>query len=361
MSSRHPDVPVFSGQGTDFVNAARTHAQGRYYPRFLWNSISNLRSIWTNNPYDIHTGIDLLAPSPQAVNNPILSSARLFLLQVLWYLAHVETLSSLQIRFHNALVLLDTSTKSLGVLGSSSGVLAACVTAASMSLPAYISYSVQAFRLAFWVGFRLQEYRHNVLVNMDSTAIQLPWSVAVFGLDQHALENHIADFGTRVQRLSSNYHRRYCPELLTVCALRSTTLSTLYHSATHLASARQQTLEDASLRNICFPELSDLTTPIRSTYAGELISNTTPGSLVKLVVDMLLMHPVNWDLAVASLKRDAGNSAFCPANYSPGLGLMRITEKALEGTASIAVDITLEFESKSNERNAKHEPNHDRR
>ncbi|KZP21464.1 putative polyketide synthase [Athelia psychrophila] len=377
MSSRHPDVPVFSGQGTDFANAARTYAQGVRDASTPAGSVllaacfdafreelsalsveQRVKSeIRLGEQPHIYTGIDLLAPSVQAVNNPITSGARLFLFQVL-------RSSSSQSRFRDALLSPDTETKSLGVLGFSSGVLAACVTASSLSLPAYISYSIQAFRL--------QEYRRNVLINMDSTASQLPWSVAVFGLDQRALEGLIADFGTRngfrptitavtaPELLTVSGHpvelQSFCASLPSSCTLHSTNLSTLYHSATHLASARQKILEDALLRNIRFPELSDLAAPIRSTYTGELISNTTPGSLVELVVDMLLMQPVNWNLAVASLKLAAGNSAFRLANYGPGLGLMRITERALEGTASVAVDMTLECEGKSNERNAKHEP-----
>ncbi|KZP30156.1 putative polyketide synthase [Athelia psychrophila] len=392
MSSRHPDVPVFSGQGTDFANAARAHAQGvrdastpagsvllaACFDAFReeLSALSAEQRVKSEIRLDeqphVYTGIDLLAPSPQAVNNPILSGARLFLLQVLRYLAHVENSSSSQSRFRDALLSPDTETKSLGILGFSSGVLAACVTASSLSLPAYMSYSIQAFRLAFWIGFRLQEYRRNVLVNMDSTASQLPWSVAVFGLDHRALEGLIADFGTRnnfrptitavtaPELLTVSGHpvelQSFCASLPSSCTIHSTTLSTLYHSATHLASARQQILEDASLRNVRFPELSDLAAPIRSTYTGELIGNTTPGSLIELVVDMLLMHPVNWDLAVASLKLDAGISAFRLANYGPGVGLMRITEKALEGAACVAVDMTLECEGKSNQRNAKHEP-----
>jgi len=62
---------------------------------------------------------------------------------------------------------------------------------------------------------------------------------------------------------------------------------------------RDNVLLDVVRRKIKFPEKSDIIVPIRSTFTGDLISaSVPPESLVDLVIDMVLIQPVNWDLLV---------------------------------------------------------------
>ena len=226
MDSVHRVVPLFSGQGADAANAARTRMQG------IRDASSPAGSVLLGACFDVfreemsqlslkdrlgseicldelHTGINLLETSPEAIRNPILSGLRLFLFQALRYLDVVGNSGSSQSRFRDALV--HPGAQSLGILGFSSGLLAACVVASSPSLPAFISRSVEAFRLAFWIGFRTQEYRNSVLNDADSAARQLPWSVVLLGLDQDLVEAAIQDFRTQVRKGS---HHTSLPDLL---------------------------------------------------------------------------------------------------------------------------------------------------
>ncbi|KAF7977208.1 hypothetical protein HWV62_4469 [Athelia sp. TMB] len=387
MDSAHRVVPLFSGQGADAANAARTRAQG------IRDASSPGGSVLVNACFDafreemaqlspqellgseislddLHAGINLLETSPDAIRNPILSGLRLFLFQTLRYLHAVENSGSSQTRFRDALV--HPGTQSLGVLGFSSGLLAACVVASSPSLPAFIFRSVEAFRLAFWIGFRTQEYRNNALKNTDSAARQLPWSVVLLGLDQDLVEEAIENFRTQnacapsitavtaPRHLTVSGHpielQSFCAGLPSTCTIHNTTLSTLYHSSAHLAFVREQIQRDVISRGIKFPELSDLLVPIRSTYTGHLLDAEMPGSLVELVLDMLLIHPVDWERTVATLKHEAGVSSLRLVNYGPGSSLMKVAEKAIEGTGSVAIDMSLEREQEADERQPKHEP-----
>lgn len=409
MPSINRDVLVFSGQGTDAANSIRTHEQG------IRDATTSSGSVLIAACFDIfreemsklsseelhdseilidefRTGKDLLsANSIRDIRNPIISGTRLFLLQALRYLAHIESAGSTSTRLAD--ILKADQSKSLGILGFSSGVLAACVVASSPSTLSYISNATKAFRLAFRIGFRTQEYRQNVLRGVDSAASALPWSVVLVGVDQAAVEAAIVDFGKQVRKtqlhspmfmsylllfvkntspltitaitasqvLTVSGHpielQSFCATLPSTWVIHKTTLSTLYHSEKHLALTRDQVLRDVTVHAIRFPDFSDLIAPIRSTHTGELLDSATAGSLVNVVVDMLLVQPVNWALAVSSLVRDAGDgSSVRLLNYGPGTGLMRTTEKALAGTGGHIIDLTSGAEGTDDEPKAKHEP-----
>lgn len=84
-------------------------------------------------------------------------------------------------------------------------------------------------------------------------------------------------------------------------------VNTLYHRA-DLDVVRHAVLIDITSRDIHFPVLTDIMTPIRSTFDGELIfsNDQEPNTLVERVVDMVLIHPVKWDILV---ERSAANFA----------------------------------------------------
>lgn len=83
----------------------------------------------------------------------------------------------------------------------------------------------------------------------------------------------------------------------------STCISALYHCSARLQGVRNQVLDDIISRSICFPKWTDLFAPIRSTYTGDLLdatdnSGSAPATLAEAVVDMILLHPVNWDVVI---------------------------------------------------------------
>jgi Beta-ketoacyl synthase, N-terminal domain len=134
--------------------------------------------------------------------------------------------------------------------------------------------------------------------------------------------------------------------------VHKTTLNTLYHSPSQLASVREQVLKDVKDRVIKFPEFSELIAPIRSTNTGELLDGgTASGLLVEAVVDMLLIQPVNWDRVVSSLAKVLPASSDIKLgdpscirllNFGPGTGLMRSTEKSCRLSDGITVDLTFD-------------------
>jgi len=86
--------------------------------------------------------------------------------------------------------------------------------------------------------------------------------------------------------------------------VRETRINALYHFPSLLHTVRDEVVDDIASRNIRFPTIADLFAPVRSTFTGELISTTSAsGNLAELVVDMILIHPVNWDLVVAKAKK----------------------------------------------------------
>lgn len=211
----HLNIPVFAGQGTDAADCPQTLQQA------LCDAASPSGSVLLSACFDAFRGElsglspiefdgseleradfinpkDILSASPDKyAHNPIISGTRLFLIQSLRYLAHVETSSDSPSRFLDVLKLNTSS--NLGVLGFSSGMLPACVVAASSSTLSYISHAVEAFRLAFWVGLRAQGYRRRLLHAGGNPVIGLPWSVIFFGMDRHHALDAIDEFNQKVR------------------------------------------------------------------------------------------------------------------------------------------------------------------
>ncbi|KAG6818439.1 putative PKS/NRPS-like protein biosynthetic cluster, partial [Arthromyces matolae] len=124
--------------------------------------------------------------------------------------------------------------------------------------------------------------------------------------------------------------------------IHKTGLDTLYHSSVHAKSTRNQVLHDVASQNIRFPQYSDLKAPIRSTMTGRPITkNDVSGSLVELVIDMLLIHPVNWNLVVDDIARNLPKDRCIELlNVGPGLGLARSIERTLPAGAASIVDVS---------------------
>jgi hypothetical protein len=210
MSTSYLDVPVFAGQGTEAADSLRTHEQA------LHDATSPSGALLLASCFDgFHRELsglslpeielsridraafsspkDIIPSLPQHSDNPIISSTKLFMFQSLRYLGHVESSTNSPSRFTDAMK--ANASCNLGVLGFSSGILVASVVAASQNTLMYISISVEAFRLAFWIGMRTQEYRMNVLgVGEES----LPWSMVLLGTNRKDADAAIEAFRHKV-------------------------------------------------------------------------------------------------------------------------------------------------------------------
>jgi acyl transferase domain-containing protein len=117
------------------------------------------------------------------------------------------------------------------------------------------------------------------------------------------------------------------PEVISV---RETSVGTMYHSPSHNSRVREEVLEDLWRRKIRFPTFSDIICPIRSTFTGETLEASQKGSLVQLIVDMILVQPVNWVKVTNAIARSIPeNETAHIVNVGPGTGLVRSMEKAL--------------------------------
>jgi len=142
------------------------------------------------------------------------------------------------------------------------------------------------------------------------------------------------------------------------CTVHPTTVDALYHSDLHLLDTRGRILVDIRQRNIRFPGYQDLIFPLRSTISGHVVrpSSDYP-SLVDLVVDMVLVYPVNWDLVakkVASVV-PAGVGLWA-VNIGPGLSTLRALERVVPECVLCCIDASSDTRGEAAPTPAKQEP-----
>ncbi|KAF7371094.1 Non-reducing polyketide synthase terA [Mycena sanguinolenta] len=314
----------------------------------------------------------LNAPGFRYHHNPIISGTTLFLFQSLRYLNFVEASAVTE---SSLTPFSDVLGRSHCILGFSSGILPACVVSSSSDLISYISCSVQAFRIALWIGVRTQIYRATTLIR--GTIPDSSWSLVVHGISKNKAEELLQGFHMTSPPSSSSLYitavtSSSCvtisgrPDLLNNFAatlgphyvVQRMGIDTLYHSLAHANGARLDVLTDISRRGIKFPDFPELKVPIRSSFSGDSLTARTspPTSLVELVIDMILTQPVNWDLVMAKLLESLPDTGdFRLLNFGPGTGLLKTTERAFPHQRVRSVDAT-RGASDSNHVGAKQEP-----
>ena len=117
---------------------------------------------------------------------------------------------------------------------------------------------------------------------------------------------------------------------------RLSAIHTLYHSP-ELVGVKAQIMRDLRSRDVRFPNYSALRRTLRSTYTGDIIPATERNdgyTLAEEVVDMTMLHPVNFDRVVAGVRRDLqksadSNPAVSLVNLGPGNVLWRNTASSL--------------------------------
>lgn len=106
--------------------------------------------------------------------------------------------------------------------------------------------------------------------------------------------------------------------------IHKTAVDTLYHTSIHEKGAKVQVLEDIVRREIRFPTVPDLKAPLRNSFDGKVVDVSCRMSLAELIVDMILMQPVNWLEVMSSLVAAVPKSAAVHlVNFGPGTGLAR--------------------------------------
>ena len=176
-----PNIPLFAGHGTSAIYDIDQRQQvirdaASPSARLLLSSCHEtfLAELSSLSPTELsETDIDLgdflvpesllSLPRERHLHNPIISGSTLFLVHTIRYLAFVEAYatSSRSLTPYNDLLKLNVH-HNIGILGFSSGVLPACVVGSSVTTITFISRSIEAYKLALWVGVRTHTYRERV-------------------------------------------------------------------------------------------------------------------------------------------------------------------------------------------------------
>ncbi|KZT07803.1 ketoacyl-synt-domain-containing protein [Laetiporus sulphureus 93-53] len=311
---------------------------------------------------DFQTPDALLNISARYRSNAIIANTNLFLMQILRFLANSQA---------GVLSKMETQPHVGCVLGFSSGLFAACVVASSADLPSLLCNIVEAFRLAFWVGYHSQRTAASMIGGTPGYRIGSPWSLILFGssrpevseaVKQYSQENPntpkvylTAAINTSCITVSGQpdvlevFKKGYLPS--TTHTSQFTHVHTLYH-APELGAVKDAVMLSVAQRKIRFPSYEDLCFPMRSTVDGATIDTTHHSldrSLVEDVLNMILLEPVNFDYVVRALRSDMSSSQQDTrphlVNLGPGSGLWRSVARALNDLDPITFDWTAEAES----------------
>ena len=141
----------------------------------------------------------LLSVEGEDQEHAVLQATTLSLHQLLHYLGEAESHSTtFDVYFNN---ILETT-------GFCAGLVPAAVVASSRTIGQYITFGVEAFRLAFWIGYRtlVRSLTFSGKQSLDAT-----WSLIISGLYQAKVEDTISGVHAHVRR-----HR--CPiESMLIC------------------------------------------------------------------------------------------------------------------------------------------------
>ncbi|KAH9041988.1 polyketide beta-ketoacyl-synthase [Lactarius pseudohatsudake] len=362
------NIPVFSGQGTTAMSSRYIQDQAlnsslspmgalllsscltAFHSELSSLSYADLETIGVNLA-DFDKPSTLLVISRRSyVRNSVISGTRLLLVQTLLYLEWATKTVKVTSGTTFAELLGQNSRYRTGILGFSSGIIAACVIGTSATWLDFISNAVSAFRVALWIGVRTECYRSRSLaVSSLQRNDDHPWSCVLLGMALHAANEAISSFSLQYHESSSLYvtavNDEQCitvsgrPDILNLfkstlpetVSVRDVSVYTLYHSPAHIHSVRREVLADLSRREILFPTCADIICPIRSTFTGETLEANQKVPLVQSIIDMILIHPVNWDKVTSAVAQSVPRAEVAHlVNIGPGLGLLRSIEKALQ-------------------------------
>ncbi|KAJ4000729.1 polyketide synthase [Lentinula boryana] len=386
-------VPIFAGQGStpstlsSYINSTVRRSQRGLCSTFLTvcheafldeiSSLSVLELAQAGvDPNDFRSPETLLTMwLSRYPHNAVMSSSALILMQLLQYLSFVEDFGAENGSLRPFADLLSgQTTSSVGVLGFSSGIISACAVASSDSAKSFLSWALEAYRLAFWIGIRCQLYRFGT---SDADTI-LPWSVVFLGISAEVLQEAISNFRSQMSSLGGEDPSQiyitavmdgYCvtvsgsPPILAEftesigrtfpsVVAHQTTVDAPYHSPIHLTKVRNRILSDVVDRNIRFPELNNLRAPVRSTSNAVLLNSSVPldCSLVRLVVDMLIIEPVRWDLVTKQVSQSLPETEVLLLNFGPGFGVARTLEKSCRSTCVQLRDLCSDTQDRHGEK-----------
>ncbi len=129
------------------------------------------------------------------------------------------------------------------------------------------------------------------------------------------------------------------PFLPNSALINKTKVEALYHVSSRLHVVREEVLKDVKSRDIRFPTFEELLVPLRSSFTGELLEQSSlKETLITSIIDMILLQPVNWNMVVENL-----SSSMSPdleiniLNVGTGKSAMKALENSLSLSSIINV------------------------
>ncbi|KAI1082602.1 putative polyketide synthase [Whalleya microplaca] len=277
----------------------------------------------------------LLRPPPSYHQNVIVQHTTIYLVQILRYLRQCRELSDIR-----------------SVAGFCAGLLPAAAVATAGNVIEFLQRAQDFFNVALLLGINSEIYR-NSQISQSGCSPSLPWSVVVHNISSDVVAGlkganggnnpHVPVYITAQNSATcvtlsgrGDQLAQFIQEKLpSQCRTRSTNVFTLYHNRDRLTDVFQETID--ALERVMPSQLEvplHLVAPLYSTISGTPVhlsnkTNTpaTLGQLISLVLEMILLEPVDWvsvqDSILAEL-RQHDDSELCEVlNFGPGYGISK--------------------------------------
>ncbi|OBZ65139.1 Noranthrone synthase [Grifola frondosa] len=336
MSDFLPDAFVFDGQGSAATTSSQTTNLALQDAQLPLGSTlllachqAFLKEFASLSPADqARSGIDInafLAPRalidvpPAFRANAVLANTNLYLIQLLRYLANVDPASF-------------DAPPAADLIGFSTGVFAAVVVATSTSIPQLLVHAIETFRFAFLARIPRPPLH---LCRPRRTGTHRSRTLESRSLRRHPRRG----LRCRLQIQRPTHGSAHALAAFTAsavlpsCSSKPAAIHALYH-APALLHTKAAVLASLASRAVRMPAYTDLARPLRSPITGEPVTEDEAGAptLAEAIVDMTLLHPVNFDTVARALHASASPSrAFRVANIGPGTSLARSLARSLHG------------------------------
>ncbi|KAI1458115.1 beta-ketoacyl synthase [Annulohypoxylon moriforme] len=282
----------------------------------------------------------LIQPPLKYHHNAVIQHAAIYLIQIFRFLRHSTGLHDVQ-----------------GVAGFCAGLLPAAVVATSRNVIEFMQRAQDFFHVTLWLGINSESYRHTEISQGGSPG--LPWSMVVHNITDEIITELISNTETPIYVSARNSAgcvtlsgkgddlARFINEKLpSQCRTRPTNVFSLYHNRDKLSDTFRQTID------ILAKEMSSqweipvtLAAPLFSTVTGKPLSisgkletSTAFGQLVSLLLEMILLEPVDWvsvqNTVLSEVEHRADSQKCEILNFGPGYGVSKSTRQ-LPQTAKI--------------------------
>ncbi|OBZ65944.1 hypothetical protein A0H81_14048, partial [Grifola frondosa] len=372
MSDFLPDAFVFDGQGSAATTSSQTTNLALQDAQLPLGSTlllachqAFLKEFASLSPADqASSGIDInafLAPRalidvpPAFRANAVLANTNLYLIQLLRYLANIDPASF-------------DAPPTADLIGFSTGVFAAVVVATSTSIPQLL---VHASRLSASLSgsdttptstlLPPSQNSHPPIPHLGVSSSSAPLAQRPPMPSPNSTPNAyvftsapVAHTDIRFQETGPHVYLTAItsdtcvtvsgrPDALAAftasaalpsCSSKPASIHALYHAPV-LLHTKAAVLASLAARTVRMPAYTDLARPLRSPITGEPVTEDDAGcapTLAEAIVDMTLLHPVNFDTVARALHASASPSrAFRVANIGPGTSLARSLARSLHG------------------------------